>query len=134
TFNTYDAHGHPLSITDPNGVATVLAYDLRQRLVSRTTAGEQTTFEYWPTGLLKKAILADGSFLLFTYDSAHRLTRVDDAAGNSIRYTLDNAGNRTAEDVYDPSGSLASTRKRIFNNLGRLWKELGAAGTAAVTT
>ena len=27
TFDTYNAHGQPLQITDPNGVVTTLAYD-----------------------------------------------------------------------------------------------------------
>ena len=35
TFNTYNAHGQPLTITDPNDVVTTLAYDARQRVLSR---------------------------------------------------------------------------------------------------
>ena len=66
TFDSYNAHGQPLQITDPNGVVTTLAYDPRQRLTSRTVAGEQTQLEYWPTGLLKKVTLPDGSFLLYS--------------------------------------------------------------------
>lgn len=134
TYNTYNAHGQPLTITDPNGVVTTLTYDLRQRLTSRTIGSEQTTFDYWPTGLLKKATLPDGSFLQYTYDAAHRLTQIDDSEGNHIVYTLDNMGNRTAENLYDPSSVLTQTRTRVFNTLNQLWKELGAAGTAAVTT
>lgn len=134
TFNTYNAHGQPLTITDPNGLVTTLTYDLRQRLTSRTVSGEQTTFEYWPTGLLKKTTLPDSGFISYTYDAAHRLTGVTDSDGNYITYTLDNMGNRTAEQVFDPSSALTQTRTRVFNNLNRLWKELGAAGTANVTT
>src|SRR6185295_2148711 len=47
TYNTYNAHGQPLTITDPNGVVTTLTYDLRQRLASRQVGTEQTVFEYW---------------------------------------------------------------------------------------
>lgn len=50
TYNTYNAHGQPLTITDPNGVVTTLTYDLRQRLTSRTVGAEQTT-----------RVLADGA-------------------------------------------------------------------------
>ena len=57
SYDTYNAHGQPLTITDPNGVVTTLTYDLRQRLTSRTVGLEQTTFDYWPTGLLKKTTL-----------------------------------------------------------------------------
>jgi RHS repeat-associated protein len=134
TYNTYNAHGQPLTITDPNGVVTTLTYDLRQRLTSRSVGSEQTTFEYWPTGLLKKATLPDGSFLEYAYDGAHRLTGIEDSEGNRIVYTLDNMGNRTAEQLYDPSNTLTQTRTRVFNTLNRLWKEIGAAGTPAVTT
>ena len=134
TYNIYNAHGQPLMITDPNGVVTTLTYDLRQRLTSRTVGSEQTTFEYWPTGLLKKATLPDSSFLQYTYDAAHRLTQINDAEGNRIAYTLDAMGNRTAENLYDPSNALTQTRTRVFNTLNQLWKQIGAAGTTSVTT
>jgi RHS repeat-associated protein len=134
TYNTYNAHGQPLTITDPNGLVTTLTYDLRQRLTSRTVGSEQTSFTYWPTGLLKKAMLPDGSFLEYTYDGAHRLTEIEDSEGNRTVYTLDAMGNRTQEDVFDPSSALTQTRTSVFNTLNQLWKEIGAAGTAALTT
>lgn len=134
TYNTYNAHGQPLTITDPNGLVTTLTYDARQRLTSRTVGSEQVTFDYWPTGLLKKATLPDGSFLEYTYDAAHRLTEIEDSEGNRVVYTLDAKGNRTADNSYDPSSVLTQTRTRVFNTLSQLWKEIGAAGTAAVTT
>jgi RHS repeat-associated protein len=134
TFNTYNVHGQPLTITDPNGVVTTLTYDLRQRLTSKTIGSEATTFEYWSTGLLKKATLPDGSYLQYAYDAAHRLTEVQDSEGNHVTYTLDAMGNRTDEDVFDPSSTLIATRTRVFNTLSQLWKEIGAAGTTAVTT
>jgi RHS repeat-associated protein len=134
TYDTYNAHGQPLTITDPNAVVTTLTYDLRQRLTSRSVAAELTTFEYWPTGLLKKVTLPDGSSLSYTYDGAHRLTQIADAEGNRMVYTLDAMGNRTAEQVYDAADVLTRTRTRVFNALNQLWKEIGAAGTADVTT
>lgn len=134
TYNTYDAHGQPLTITDPNGVVTTLTYDLRQRLTSRTVGGETTTLEYWPTGLLKKVRQPGGDWLAYTYDGAHRLTRIDDSEGHYIVYTLDNMGNRTAENAYDPTGMLRRTHTRVYNSLNQLWKDVNAAGTAAVTT
>lgn len=134
TYNTYNAHGQPLTITDPNGVETTLAYDARQRLTSRTVAGEETEFEYWPTGLLKKVTMPDSSFLLYGYDAAHRLTEIADSEGNSIEYTLDAIGNRTNEEVFDPSSTLTRTRTRLFNALNQLEQEIGAAGGPSVTT
>ncbi|WP_116809564.1 RHS repeat-associated core domain-containing protein [Steroidobacter cummioxidans] len=134
TYSTYNAHGQPLTITDPNDVVTTLTYDLRQRLTSRTVGTEVTTFEYWPTGLLKKATQPDGSLLEYTYDAAHRLTGINDSEGNRIEYTLDAMGNRTAENLYDPTNALTRTQTRVFNTLNQLWKEIGAAGTTNVTT
>jgi len=134
TFNTYNAHGQPLTITDPNGVLTTLTYDLRQHLISRQVGSETTMFSYWPTGLLKQATLPDESYLLHIYDGAHRLIQISDSLGNKVVYTLDAMGNRTAENTYDPSGTLHRTHTRVFNTLNELYEEVNAAGTAAVTT
>lgn len=126
TFSTYNAHGQALTILDLNNVLITLTYDGRQRLTSRTVDSEMTGFTYWPTGLLKRVTLPDASYLEYTYDNAHRLTQVADADGNRIVYTLDTMGNRTAENAYDPSSALTRTRTRVYNNLNRLYQELGA--------
>lgn len=134
TYNSYNAHGQPLTITDPNGVVTTLTYDARQRVTSRQVGSEVTSYSYWPTGLLKRVTLSDGSYTEYTYDLAHRLSRVADAAGNYVQYTLDNMGNRIAERVYDPSAVLHRTHTRVYNSLNFLYQDLNAAGTPAVTT
>jgi RHS repeat-associated protein len=134
TYNTYNAHGQPLTITDPNNVVTTLQYDGRQRLTSRQIGTETTTFDYWPTGLLKKVTLPDASNLTYTYDNAHRLTQITDGLGNNIVYTPDAMGNHTADHLYDPSGVLHRTHSRVINALNQLYQDINAAGTAAVTT
>jgi RHS repeat-associated protein len=134
TYNTYNAYGQPLTVTDPNGTVTTLTYDARQRLKSKTTSGETTAFDYWPTGLVKKVTLPDGSYLAYTLDDAHRLTQVTDALGNKTVYTLDAIGNRTATNTYDPSNALHRTHTRVFNTLNQLLSDVNAAGTPAVTT
>jgi len=142
TFNTYNAYGQATQITDPNGIVTTLAYDQRVRLTDRCrngslptcSGGELTHFDYWPTGLLKKVTLPDGSNLQYTYDNAHRLTQVTDQAGNYVKYTLDAMGNQTAENRYDPTNVLHFTHTRTINTLNEIATEVGAAGTAAVTT
>jgi YD repeat-containing protein len=126
--------GQPLTITDPNGVVTTLTYDDRQRLLSRQVGSEATTFSYWPTVLLKRVTLPDSSFVENTYDGAQRLIQVTDSLGNKIVYGLDAQGNRTSETSYDPTNVLARTRSRVINSLNQVWKVIGAAGTAAVTT
>jgi len=134
TYNTYNAHGQPLTITDPNGVVTTLTYDLRERLTSRQVGTETTSFGYYPTGLLEQVTLPDSSLILYTYDPAHRLTEISDGAGNSIQYTLDAMGNRTATKTYDPSSVLHGTHTRVYNALNELYEDVNAANTAAVTT
>jgi len=134
TFLTYDGNGNPLTISDPNGVVTTLAYDARQRLTSRQVGTETTSYSYYPTGLLKTVTQPDSSTVTYTYDAAHRLTQVADGLGNYIQYTLDAAGNRTAENSFDSTGSLHQTHTRVFNTLSTLYQDITAAGTPAVTT
>jgi len=124
----HDAHGNPLNIVDANSVETVLAYDLRQRLKTRTTAGEVTGIDYKATGLLEKVTAPDGSWIQYDYDAAHRLTDISDQDANRIHYTLDAAGNRTAEEVYDSSNLLRRNHTRIYNALSRLKQDLGGNG------
>ena len=96
TFLTYNAHGQPLTIADPNGVLTTLTYDARQRLTSRQVSTELTSYTFYPTGLLKLVTLPDSSTVLYAYDGAHRLTDITDTLGNHVHYTLDAMGNHTA--------------------------------------
>ena len=134
SFGQYTAAGLPLQSTDPNGTTTTYTYDLRQRLTSRSIEGETTGFSYYPTGLLQRLTLPDGSYRKYTYDAAHRLNQVADELGNSVNYTLDGMGNRTAVSTSDPSGTLSSTHSRIYNALDQLYQDIPSAGTAAVTT
>lgn len=134
TYNTYNAVGQPLTVTDANGVVATLTYDARQRLKTRQVGTETTTYDYYPTGLLQKVTQPDSSFVQYTYDAAHRLTGIADGLGNHVTYTLDVMGNRTAESVYDPSNVLSRALSNVYNNLNQLAQRIGSAGTAAVTT
>jgi RHS repeat-associated protein len=134
TYNTYNAHGQPLTMTDPNGVVTTLTYDARLRLASRQVGTETTAFSYYASGLLKRVTLPDASYVQYTYDTSERLVQIADNTGNYINYTLDAMGNRTAQRAYDPSATLHLTHSRVFNSLSQLYQDINAAGTAAVTT
>ncbi|WP_018749422.1 RHS repeat protein [Chitiniphilus shinanonensis] len=112
-YGPYDPHGNPLSMVEPNGVGTSFSYDLRQRLKTRTTDSETTSFDYLPTGLLSKVTLPDGSWLAYRYDPAHRLIGIDHSNGSRTDYTLDNAGNLKREDRNDPAGVLAAAQQRV---------------------
>jgi YD repeat-containing protein len=127
-ITAYNAHGQPLTIVDPNSLTTNLSYDSRQRLTSRNVGGELTSYDYDGVGQLTNVTLPDGSFLTYSYDAAHRLSGMSDNLGNRITYTLDAMGNRIQEQVFDPVNALAQTRTRVFNNLNRLFQEIGATG------
>ncbi|SFK36658.1 RHS repeat-associated core domain-containing protein [Lysobacter sp. cf310] len=125
----YDGAGRPLSVKDPNGVITDMEYHPRGWLTAQKVRGPNagsetddaiTRYEYTPTGLVSKITQPDGSYTVFGYDAAHRLTTVTDNAGNQIVYTLDNAGQRTKEDTKDSGGVLLRTLSRVYNQLGQL--------------
>lgn len=125
----YDGAGRVLSVKDANSIITDIEYHPRGWLTARKVRGADdsseaddqiTRIDYYPTGVVSSTTLPDGSFTSYVYDAAHRLTDVVDADGNSIHYTLDNAGNRTKEAVKGSDGSLKRTLSRVYNQLGQL--------------
>jgi YD repeat-containing protein len=128
TYTSYDANGRLLSMIDPNGLVTTMTYDPNGRLLSRQVGIELTTYQYDSAGQLLQVTNPDGSYTQNTYDAAHRLISVADNLGNGIVYTLDSMGNRILENTYGPSMQLSQTKSRVYNNLSRLVKFIGAAG------
>jgi RHS repeat-associated protein len=126
-ITSYNGHGDPTAITDPNGLSITLTWDDRRRLLSRNVGGETTSFTYDFAGQLTRVTLPDSSYLEYTYDDAHRVTELEDNLGNRVVYTLDDMGNRTLEQVRDPSNALMQTRSRVYSSLNRLFQEIGAS-------
>nr|WP_246429151.1 RHS repeat-associated core domain-containing protein [Pseudoxanthomonas broegbernensis] len=125
----YDGAGRPLTVSDANGVITDYEYHARGWLAGSTTRGDQGTWDtghtafriqYWPTGLVRRITQADETYLEYSYDQAHRLVLVSDQAGNSIRYQLDNAGNRISEEIKDTGGTLKHRLNRAFSSTRQL--------------
>ncbi|MET4679527.1 RHS repeat-associated core domain-containing protein [Stenotrophomonas rhizophila] len=122
----YDALGRPLSVKDINGVVTDYTYHPRGWPTSVTVRGadaasdRSTQISYWSTGQVQQVTEPDGAAVTYVYDAAQRLTDIADSAGNTVHYTLDNAGNRLEEDTLDSSGTLRRTLARIYNTLGQL--------------
>jgi YD repeat-containing protein len=127
-FSSYDADGRPLKMQDPNGLVTVLTYNFRGEITSKTEGQWVTTYAYDAVGQLIKLTRPDHSFFTFTYDAAHRLTGVADALGNRIAYTLDLTSNRTLEQVFNTTNNLIRTRSYAYDPVNRLSQAIGALG------
>jgi len=138
----YDGAGRALQMKDANNVITDMEYNPRGWLTARKVRGSDnlteaddaiTRMEYDAAGQVSKVTQADGDFVVLGYDAAHRLTSITDALNNSITYTLDNTGNRTAETTKDPSNTVKRSLSRVYDTLGRLQASKNAAGTALAT-
>lgn len=118
-FLDYDANGQAGTIVDPNGIVTTRTYWPRGWLRTTTAGGETISYDYDKSGRLQRVSLPDNSYIVYGYDSAGRLELVTDSIGNKLRYELDANGNRTLEEVTDPSGVLRRKISRTFypNNL-----------------
>lgn len=125
-LSDYDAHGRAGRVTDPNGLDTVYTYTPRGWLATASIGGQTTSYDYDGVGQLLLVTSPDGTSLRYTYDAAHRLTKVADSAGNTIGYTLDNLGNRIAEQVRDPAGTLSRQVSRVYDKLNQLKQITGA--------
>ena len=134
TYNEYDPHGHVTKTTDPNGLVTALAYTPRGWLASRSLDGKTTAYDYTPWGGLSQVTYPDATSIGYVYDPAHRLTGITDSAGRQVVYTLDNAGNRTKEELVNDDGTPAREVNRVFDALGRLKDEIEGAATAPPRT
>ncbi|MFK2854943.1 RHS repeat protein [Dyella humi] len=120
TIASYDADGRITRITDANGINTDMTYTPRGWLASRSVGGAQTSFGYTLYGAVQTVTDSDGVTTTYGYDAAHRLVKITDAQGNYVQYTLDAAGDKTAEQVYDTTGTLHKSLSRTFNTLGQL--------------
>jgi RHS repeat-associated protein len=133
TFDAYDDHGRLLEMTDPNGVVTEYAYDLRGRVTSisetpLSSAARVTAFTYDDPGQLEIVEAPNGTILTYDYDAAHNLLSITDSLGNSIEYGYDLNGNRTSEDVRDASSALRKAVDYTFDARNRL-DSINAAGS-----
>lgn len=135
-FLAYDAGGRVIVQRDANGLVNEFIFSNRGWLITSVvrgldgqSAGDDafTHFEYTATGLINRVTQPDGAITLYSYDTAHRLTDIVDTNGNRISYTLNAAGDRTREEVFDPQQQLARAVHRDFDTLSRLTTTKNAA-------
>jgi RHS repeat-associated protein len=128
TVFTYDARDNLTHVTDPRGVVIETnAYDLRNRLVSRTDAlGLTETFGYDPAGNRTARTDKKGQVTHYAYDALNRIARITYADGRTADYTYDLAGNlvRISDSV---SGECLFT----YDALNRLTSETSDRGVVA---
>lgn len=140
-FTQYDKAGHLLAMTDANGLSVTYTYSPRGFLTSRSLSanGASTrtiTYHYDLRGLLDEVSLpggvvstdagqagaTTGRHYTFQYDDAHRLIGMISTSGESVSYTLDNAGNVTREAWTNADGGTALLIRREFDALNRMSK------------
>lgn len=126
-----NARNQPLSITDPNGIVTDLAYDVHGRLVKTivhlASRDEVLGIAYDAAGQLISITMPDGTRLDYEYDGAHRLTTIKNGAGERIEFTLDAMGNRTQTKIKSSTGAILKTQSAVYDELGRLLQSVGAS-------
>lgn len=145
TYVNYDKNGHVARVLDANGVYTDMTYSPRGWLSTRTvranangtpnTSLDATTqFQYDDLGNVTQIQTPDlAGNTTYTYDGAHRLTKISDNFGNYIQYTLDVAGNRTRETRNDSSNNLWYAMNRSYSQLNRLYQVLNNSNAAQQT-
>ncbi len=92
TAYAYDGSGRLLTITDPTGQVTTLAYSGTKVQSITDPAGRVTQLEYDAAGNLQRLRGADGTAVTFAYDAQHRLIRRTDARNQITQYTYDASG------------------------------------------
>lgn len=134
----YDAAGRVKRVRDANGTVTRMDYHPRGWVTARRVVDPLggpmavSLFDYNASGDVTRVTQPDGSWIDYHYDDARRLTAISDRFDNRVDYELDDAGNRLAERVKDPSGTLVRESRRAFDQLGRLKQQLDAQNVATV--
>ena len=127
-LSNFDSYGNPQTLIDANGVTTTLTYTPQGWLASTSTAGSTTSFSYDAIGQITKVTRGDGSWLEYTWSAARRLESIRNSLGESIAYQYDPMGNRTAQQLRDPSNNLTQQQSWVYDELGRLLRAVGAQG------
>ncbi|MCC6642210.1 MAG: RHS repeat protein, partial [Deltaproteobacteria bacterium] len=139
SFSSFDSHGNPQNVTDPNGRTTAFTYDGMGRVLTATPPYEgsgSTTlgFSYDVDGNLIRVDFPPDSagnpvFLAFGYDAARPrlLQLLADSQGNAIVYTYEN-GRVQREQRFAGFTSLASPGTPVgdaafsYTNAGHLFR------------
>lgn len=119
---------------------TKLAYDGYNQLIKieRTNSSgvfiKRSTMRYDSAGNVIARGDAFGNETLLNYDLENRLTRITDAQGNYIQYTLNALGQRITTEYFKTGDILVRTSSAVFDDLNRQEQTIGAIGQATSFT
>jgi RHS repeat-associated protein len=138
TYGSYDANGHPGTMTDPNGIVTAYTYDPLGRVQTITVQhptnsalNATTTIAYDAVGQVTGLTLPSTDTLTTDYDAGGRVTSVRAASGERRDYTYDAMGNISSATVRRADGSTSQQITRAFDELGRLISQTSGVGHTA---
>jgi RHS repeat-associated protein len=146
----YDANGHLIGATLPDGSQSGYNYDAKGNLTKQTNLlGQDVKFTYDSTfnqltgftdakgngvsygydtkGNLNKITYADGSFQQFSVDAGGNVTSTVNRRGNNIGYTYDTSGLLTKKQYADGSNTTYA-----YDPKGNLTGVTDASGTIAM--
>ncbi|MDG9671422.1 DUF6531 domain-containing protein [Hahella sp. CR1] len=134
-YLSHTPQGLPQTIIDANGVTTTLTYSDRGWLLSTTTEGRMTSYDYYKNGLEKRVTLPGGYWTEYEYNSARMLTRITQSNGDyqTIQEETDRetTHQKTVSTAWFKSGEQTPVRTEIavYDALDRLVKTETGAGT-----
>lgn len=130
TITTVNGRGQPISITDENGIVSMLGYDPIGRITSITVDPgpnqSTTSFTYNALGLITRVTEANGAWLDYVYDAARRVTSITNNLDDQISYTYDDLGGVTLEERRVVGDPISFSQTQTFDELGRLLTRVGA--------
>lgn len=112
---TYDAAGHPATVTDPSGQKTLTHNAAGQVLTVADSAGALLTNTYDASGNLLTSKDALNNTTSFTYDGRGQLLSVTDPRNKTTGFGYDSAGNLTSKT--DAAGGVTTF---TYDGRGRL--------------
>ena len=133
TITTWDWHGLPTTVVDPNNISTTFTYDIHGWPLTTTvnpgSAQHQYTFAYDVVGNVAKITLPTGGYLQYSYDTGSRLTTITNDKGETITLTPNAAGQATQSVTKSSSATITAQTSMVYDELGRLIQTLGSAST-----
>jgi RHS repeat-associated protein len=121
----YDVRGRLAEVADPAGLPLVFQHDEHDRITSwRDRNGFWYEYEYGPDGRVSRGNGTDGALRAsFTYDDAQRVTTVTNSLGHQTRYYYDENFHLTR--VVDAAGNTVLTEHDRYGRLLSRTDELG---------